>query len=246
MRRRSIPLAAAAAVLLLALSGCVSNILAPPAGSARDVACRLLRVEDNPLAVLSLEVTPDAPPVPASALEEVAQALRNATGRTPQELRTQVAAAPADAGVDEDTIRAWAQRRSNAAPGTLMLRVLWHGARSDETGTQAAPGALAVSGAAVLSAASRLERPPEDVARAVLLHHLGHALGVVNRGIPVQNPAIQEREASAGHEPDLASVLAEGWERASTAVWVPGATYDRYSEQVVADWRAARDGGACP
>jgi hypothetical protein len=76
----------------------------------------------------------------------------------------------------------------------------------------------------------------------VLLHHLGHALGLVNRGIPVQDPALHEREGPPGHEPDPASVLAAGWDRASTMEWAPGATYTRYSVGAVSDWQGARSG----
>jgi hypothetical protein len=115
------------------------------------------------------------------------------------------------------------------------------------TGDRLGPGAIAVSEAAILQGALRLNVSAPDVARAVLMHYAGHALGVVNDGIPIQDPNLQEREGPANHEPDPASVMHVGWHQASTMTWPVDANFTRYSDAVAASWQgaAASPDGAC-
>jgi len=145
-----------------------------------------------------------------------------------------------DEGWDAEALRAWAEDLPFDFGDEVHLHVLWVGTLGDGRATLLGPPAVtAVSGGAVLAGAGRMGVAPQDVARAELLHAAGHALGVVNLGIPMQDADPQGREQPAGHDPDPASVLNAGWDRATTMAWAANATYDSFGPALHADWAAA-------
>lgn len=231
-----------------ALAGCFSEVLpAGPLTKLQFICAALDPQEADRLVVESW--------VAASVdldVEDAQRALVAALGRLGAReggiiLRQQDGPAePAD-GWNATRLRAWHDDRPFASGNEVHLRVLWVSTLGNGRSIlEPAPGLVAISQDAVREGAVRMGVGENDVARAVLLHAAGHALGAVNRGVPVQDPDIQEREGPPGHDPDPASVLHAGWEDAATMAWAADATYDSYSAALRADWAAAvQPGGVC-
>lgn len=154
--------------------------------------------------------------------------------------------APAS-GWNASEVRAWADDLPLDFGDEVQLHVVWVPAlRDGGSNLLAGPGLVAVATDAVMAGADRLGIQADDVARAVLLHAVGHAMGAVNQGVPVQGIDLSAREGPAGHDPDPSSVMHVGWDRADTMAWAPNATYASYGAATHADWAAAgQNGGVC-
>ena len=240
----------AALALVVGSAGCFSEIFPGPPVSTLAFACAAI----DPLLASDLVIvsyTEDDIEIPAEdAIGVLAARLAEVSGRD----ATLISVLPRDApeapesGWNESRLAAWVRDEPFLGRGQVTLRVLWIETLEEGTlaGLVPAPGAVVLSQAAIAAGAVRINRTTQEVATAVLLHFTGHALGVTNRGIPVQDPALQEREGPPGHDADPASVLAVGWNDAQTMAWAANATYDHYPEAVLADWQAAREpGGVC-
>lgn len=240
----------AVAALALATAGCFSEILPGPPVSTLAFACAAIDPETAERMrivtytgegiVLDLRRPTDALSVQLALVSGRDAGLTSHLVRTlPDEPQ---------GGWNETRLSAWVRDEPFLGRGQVTLRILWleRLGEGNGTGLVAAPGAVVLSQAAIRDGAARLGRGEGDVATAVLLHFAGHALGVTNRGVPVQDPGIQEREGPAGHDADPASVLAFGWEDARTMAWAANATYDRFPDAALADWQAAKaPGGVC-
>lgn len=245
-------LLAAALLVALASSGCLSGfseVLPTPPVSTLAFACAVLDGDGVERVRLASYQEADGldPSVALAALaSEVALLAARPPGAVTVANRT-LPEAPAG-GWNATTLGDWARQTPFLNRNQVTLRILWLTVldHPDQMGLVPAPGAVALSQTALETAALRLNRSSDDVVRAALLHFAGHALGATNRGIPVQDPDLQVREGSAGHDADPASVLAAGWEDARSVEWVANATYDRYPGAAHADWHAARGpGGVC-
>lgn len=258
----------AAVALAVALGGCFSEILPGPPVSTLDFTCAVLdargvervRIQshgapDSIDFTASKESTdspgsPDSTGARATALAALAQEMMALAGREASQIVVTEQEFPSalEGEWNASALTQWAQDEAFLARNQVILYVLWFPALADATtlGLIPAPATVALSEGAIQLAAAHLNRTTEEVARAVLLHFAGHALGVTNRGIPVQDPDLQVREGTPGHDADPASVMADGWEDARTASWAANATYDRYPDAAHADWQAARGpGGVC-
>lgn len=230
-------------------AGCFSEILPTGPASTLAFACSAIDPQTTPRLRIVSYVDHDRHPHAEAATSVLEQRLAFLSGRDPAAITRAERDAPSepDGGWDEARLEAWVRDEPFLGRDQVTLRILWlDDLDGNRTGLVPAPGAVALSGAAIAAAARRVDASPLQVTAAVLLHHVGHALGATNRGIPVQDPALQERESPAGHDADPASVLNAGWEDARTVRWVANATYDRYPDAALADWQAARaPGGVC-
>ncbi len=240
----------AAVALTAALAGCFSEILPVPEVSTLAFTCAVLDRDEVERVRIQSAVAPTSQLPRAAALAALAGQVVQLAGRAPGQVVLAERDAPAapETGWNASTLAEWARGEAFLTRNQATLRVLWLEALDDPSrmGLVAAPATVALSEAAIASAAARLNHSSDEVARAVLLHFAGHALGVTNRGIPVQDPDLQVREGTPGHDADPASVMADGWEDARMASWAANATYDRYPDAAHADWQAARGpGGVC-
>lgn len=240
----------AALALVVGCAGCFSEIFPGQPVSTLAFACAAI----DPLAAPDMAVvsyTEEDVEVPtAAAIGVLVARLAEISGRDPTLISTLARDAPeaSDRGWNESRLATWVRDEPFLGRDKVTLRVLWLETFGDGTvaGLVPAPGAVVLSQQAISTGAARLNHTTEEVATAVLLHFTGHALGVTNRGIPVQDPALQDREGPAGHDADPASVLAVGWDDARTMAWAANATYDHYPDTVLADWQAAKaPGGVC-
>lgn len=241
--------ALAVLALAMAVPGCFSEILPGPPVSTLAFACAVIDpLTAERMRIVSYVDEDDGFDV-ATPMQALVEQLSNATGRAPTatSLLTREAPAHPRGGWNESRLAAWVRDEPFLGRGQVTLRVLWLASLDgDDAGLVPAPGAVVLSIAAIRAGADRLGHADAEVATAVLLHFTGHALGLTNRGIPVQDPDVQEREGPAGHDADPASVLAVGWDDARTMAWAHDATYDRWPDAALADWQAAREpGGVC-
>ncbi|MEK6975308.1 MAG: hypothetical protein AABY18_03090 [Candidatus Thermoplasmatota archaeon] len=231
-------------------AGCLTEILPGPPVSTLAFACAAI----DPVAVGRLRIvsyTDDRVDLATTGLMDALTArIAEVSGRNVSAISRLERPAPPEPehGWNENRLAEWVRNEPFLGRGQVTLRVLWLTTFGDGTQTAMvpAPGAVVLSQEAIITGAARLDRAPEDVALAVLLHVTGHALGVTNRGMPVQDPELQEREGPPGHDADPASVLAVGWDDARTMAWAANATYDHHPAAALADWQAAREpGGVC-
>jgi hypothetical protein len=237
-----------AGVLLvaLALSGCFSEILPGPT-TRLAFACAVLDRESAPRILLESWVAPDVD-LPVVAIEEDLMAelrLLVEPGNEVAREERRMDEPPAD--WTPASVRKWLASEAILRLNTVRFHVVWAPELPDDATNQAVlPGVVVLSVQAIRDGAARLDRSEGEVARAVLLHAAGHALGAVNQGIPVQDPDLQVREGPPGHDPDPTSVMHAGWDSPATMRWAANATYDRYPDAVRADWAAAvAPGGVC-
>ena len=240
----------AALVLAVAVPGCFSEILPSAPVSTLAFACAAI----DPVVAPRMRIvsyTDEQVEIPTAVpMALLAELMAEVSGRDPAFINLLAREAPDEParGWNESRLSAWVRDEPFLGRGQVTLRVLWLDTFGDgkQAGLVPVPGAVVLSQEAIAAGAVRINRTAEEVATAVLLHVTGHALGVTNRGIPVQDPALQEREGPAGHDADPASVMAVGWDDVRTMAWAANATYDRYPAAVLADWHAARDpGGVC-
>lgn len=236
--------------IAVASAGCFSEILPGPPVSTLAFACAAIDPETAERLRLVGYVGDGVDLDVGPATQALAQQLREVSGRDGDSLSLLVHDAPAEPreGWTESRLAAWVRDEPFLGRNQVTLRVLWLEGLGDglQAGLVPAPGAVVLSQAAIDAGAAKLGKDRADVATAVLLHFAGHALGATNRGIPVQDPSIQDREGPAGHDADAASVLAVGWEDVRTMAWAANATYDRWPAAAHADWQAAKaPGGVC-
>jgi hypothetical protein len=234
-------------LLPLLTAGCFQALLPQGPSSTLAFTCALLDPAQADAVVVESWLGPDASLDAKPLLDRLAAVLADLSGRPASAFSvSERGGPPIPAG-------GWT-REALAAEGqgylrqrTVTLRVLWVGSMAETaTGTVAAPGTVVVAVDSVAAGAQLLGRSVPEVALAVLLHHAGHALGLVNQGVPVQDPDIQDREGPPGHERDPAAVLNAAWDDARTLSWAGNATYDGFGAADRADWAAARaPGGVC-
>lgn len=245
---RTLAPAGALLALALVLPGCFSQIL--PAGPATrlEFACAVLDPGVADQVVIESWTERDVDLATRPALAALAAELGGIGDRgSGVVLRVEDGrVAPPRGGWDDASLRAWLEDRPFRASADPRLHVLWAATLGGPSSAVVDPGLVAVAQDAVRAGAGRLGVGEAEVARAVLLHAAGHALGAVNQGVPVQDPDLQEREGPPGHDPDPASVLHAGWEDPAAMAWAPNATYDAYPARLHADWEAAvAPGGVC-
>lgn len=231
-----------------ALSGCFSEVLPVGPLTKLEFICAALDPQEAERFVVESWLGPGVDLDVEDAQRALVAALGHLGARDGDiVLRPEEGPREPRSGWNATGLRAWQDDRPATGGNEVRLRVLWVRTLGDgRSSLEPAPGLVAVSQHAVREGAARMGVPENDVARAVLLHAAGHALGAVNQGIPVQDPDIQEREGPPGHDPDPASVLHAGWEDAATMAWAANATYDAYGPALRADWAAAvQPGGVC-
>lgn len=239
--------AVAVAVLLVSLSGCFSELLDDNRVTVRTFACAVLDADDGRPVLLELHRERGVQRVPLEALDGIADFLaREGFGPRDRFEVRESTLLEGESGWSAEALRAWARDAAVLDGDAVRLHVLWVGSFEDEAPTAllVAPGVVAVSEAAVAAGAARLERSEDFLARVLLWHVVGHALGAVNQGIPLNGTDPAAQEGPAGHEPDPRSVLYAGWDRVS-AMPRTNTTHDGYSEGVVDDWRHAATEGVC-
>lgn len=234
----------------IALSGCFQGfqeIIQAGPQSTRAFTCAVL--EEGPMENLRIEVFVDedvafSPVTPLDRLRDVLAA-HAGKERDAIQVRIEPLEDPPESGWTEEgwdeVLRGHSFQEDSE---TVVLRVYWVAALPTPwTGEVPAPGVVALDHAALRQKATTLDRSLDGTATALLLHHVGHALGVVNRGIPMQ----ENHEGAPGHSRDLGSVMHASWEDPDDATVVPDGAYDDYGASVVADWDAARaDERVCP
>jgi hypothetical protein len=234
-------------VLPLLTAGCFQALLREGPSSTLGFTCAVLDPAQDDAVVLESWVAPDATVDVGPAVARLAAVLANVTGRAPATFSVvrQTGPAAPEGGWTRERLAAEAQPYLRQR--TVTLRILWVDSMAEPaTGFVAAPGTVVVALDSVAAGALLVGRPVGQVALAVLLHQVGHALGETNLGVPVQDPDIQDREGPAGHDRDPASVLNAAWDDARTLAWAGNATYDGYGAADLADWAAARQpGGVC-
>lgn len=239
-----------AVALAVASAGCFSEILPGEPVSTLAFACAAI----DPLTAPRLRIVTYAGEGidlhTSASMRVLAERMGEISGRDGDAITVLIGDAPdePERGWNESRLETWVRDEPFLGRGQVTLRILWLETFGDGTqsGLVPAPGAVVLSQQAITAGAARIGHGPEEVATAVLLHFIGHALGVTNRGVPVQDPDLQEREGPAGHDADPASVLAVGWDDAWTMAWAANATYDHYPAAVLADWQAAKEpGGVC-
>lgn len=246
--RGSLVLLGAVLLLVPSLSGCVSAILPTRPATGLEFACAVLDPEEAERVVVHAWVGDDVTTDVRPAHQSFGLVLGSLGARQGGlGLRWHDGPRGPPEGWNATSLREWADDLAPEFGDEVQLHVVWAATLPDGASSLvAAPGVVAISDQAVREGASRLGVPAPDVARAVLLHVAGHALGTVNQGIPVQDADLQAREGPAGHDPDPASVLNAAWEDAATMRWAENATYAAYGPALLDDWAAAvRPGGVC-
>lgn len=238
----------AVAVLLFlstGLSGCfAAEFLGPTDQTTRLFACAVLSPTAYPLMTIHVEKEEGIQFSVAHPLEVLRGSLINVTGRPGSLVEAEVATgvAPPEGGWHADSFEERAERSDfRADRDTVRLDIIWSASRhQDQTGMLVAPGLVFLSHPAIVELATATGSPLERTAAVVLLHHVGHAMGQVNDGIPMQ----EDHEGTPKHEPDMASVMHEAWHSLDAPLGAVPAP--AYSDAVLDDWDAATDeAGVC-
>lgn len=222
-------------VLLVAailLSGCVGELLAPEEVTIRSVSCAFLDPSRS-VRLVHHVVGPVSQEVIQTATASWVGAMAPVVGREIDGFSWTVGEAPVPQTRQEQV--AWARAQRPVSAGALDLHVLWLD-RLDERGrsVEDLSPAFTLINASLVHASTRHDAP--TVARALLFHGLGHALGVVNRGIPLHDPDGPQREMPMHHE--SGSVMSASWHHLST--FPEDATARAYSDAVIRDWQHAQ------
>lgn len=246
---RSLSLAVVVA-LCIALSGCFQGfqeIVQSGPQSTRAFTCAVL--SEAPMQDLRIEVLVDdavdfSPVAPVDRLRTV---LGEHTGKVRDNIQVRIQSleeTPEDGWTDDGWEEALRGHTYAESSDTVVLRVYWLAALpAPWTGDVPAPGVVALDHQALGQKAETLGWDMDTTATALLLHHVGHALGVVNRGVPMQ----ENHEGTPQHSSDPGSVMHASWDDPLDATVAPNGTYDDYGAAVVADWDAARtDERVCP
>jgi hypothetical protein len=230
----------------LLTAGCFQALLRET-GSTLSFTCALLDPAVADAVVVESRIAPGGMLNVTPILARLAVVLGEVTGRDARAISVVQGEGPPEPPGGWNRSRLAAEAQPFLRSRVATLRILWVASMAEPaTGMVAGPGTVVVALDSVLAGAQLVDRPPGEVALAVLLHQVGHALGEVNRGVPVQDPDIQEREGPPGHDRDPAAVLNVAWDDARTLAWEGNATYDHFSAPDLADWAAARrPGGVC-
>ncbi len=116
------------------------------------------------------------------------------------------------------------RHRNRQGISTTSLTVWWLDEPipgREETIYVVTPGLAAVSGPSIALAAAAQNRSLDDVAPGAILHGIGHLVGLVNDGIPMQ----RNHEGEAKHSADVASVMHHGWHRPETVPLADGMNF---------------------
>ncbi|HUR64082.1 MAG TPA: hypothetical protein VM241_06350 [Candidatus Thermoplasmatota archaeon] len=233
-------------LLPLLTAGCFQLLREGPS-TTLGFTCAVLDPAQADAVVVESWLGPDVRLNATPVLARLVEVLAGLSGRSLSAFSIAQREGPAVPAGGWDRVRLAAEAGPYLGQRTVTLRVLWVGSMAEPaTGFVARPGTVVVALDSVMAGAQQVGRPVEPVALAVLLHQVGHALGLVNQGVPVQDPDIQEREGPAGHDRDPAAVLNAAWDDARTLAWAGNATYDHFGAADRADWAAARGpGGVC-
>lgn len=231
----------AVALLLPLLGGCIADIIAPPQDTTRNFACGVLnpeRYDRFDLILLeehgmALDLLP--------ALGVLADRLDQHTPRQLNSIYMLRDSLPEARSWTPDELLEAYGGEGFTTRGRILLHVMIVERIDDvaEVGVILQPGLVAFSAAAIRNASAELGVPRGDLVPWVVLHYAGHALGVVNAGIPMQ----ENHEGLPKHEADPDSVMHHTWHNPSTRPSVPPGLPD-YSPAVVDDWQASV-GGVC-
>ncbi len=238
------PLTASVLALLasVALGGCVGELLTEEEATVRTFACAVLDETDARPVLLGLHRERGVQRVPVGALGALADHLADAGFAARDRYAVVESTLLEEPGPwTPEVLQAWAQEAVVLDAEAVRLHVLWVDDFADGEGTtvlHVAPGVVAVSETAVQEGAERLGRSEDFLARVLLYHVVGHALGAVNQGIPLNGTDPTSQEGMPGHESSPESVMHHGWERVTTLPRTD-APYDAYSGDVLDDWRAA-------
>jgi hypothetical protein len=235
--------------LLLPLSGCVSELISPTPMTTRRFACDALG--DVHLTVV-VHIEPGLDFDPGVAVGALVEELARISPRDSSAIARSFKEGPGEpvSGWDDVALRGLANTAVDARDG-LRLHVYWlrqiaanatGSLGSEVTGRNIAPGVVVVAQRPIESGATRLNASLDEIATAVLLHYVGHALGAVNNGIPVQDVHIERRENPPKHEAATDSVMHASWHAPATMRNITA----QYSDAQVQDWQAAREpAGVC-
>lgn len=231
----------------LLTAGCFEALLREGTGSTLAFTCALMDPARSDAVVVESWLAPEASLNVTPLLARLVAVLADLTGRDPGVFSVSERHGPAAPEGGWNRSRLAAEAQPFLRSRVVTLRILWVASMAEPaTGMVAGPGMVVVALDSVAAGAQLVGRPAGQVALAVLLHQVGHALGQVNEGIPVQDPGIQGREGPPGHAPDPAAVLNAAWDDARTLEWAGNATYDGFGAADLADWAAARrPGGVC-
>lgn len=233
--------------LFAVLSGCLANeFLAPIDETARTFSCAVLSDGDYPALLVRVEKDPAVRYSVAGPVGHLREVVANHSEKALEaiELEIRVGFVPPEGGWTEEALADQAERHSFKAGRNVVVLTIWwtEGPLGAGTGTVLAPGLVVLAQDAITAKAAATGFPGEGVARAVLLHHVGHALGQVNDGIPMQ----QDHEGSAKHGSDITSVMHPTWHDAGPFPEPLAAPPEEYPAAVAVDWAAARaEGGVC-
>lgn len=171
---------------MLALSGCVAELLQESQDTVRQHMCAMR----DPEVVVELVLHVDQ----VQAGQEALDALAAAVDKDRSHFRVVREAPPEDleAWLDETRLLDGDLLRIHVFPGDDPLIDLM------------APGVL------------RLADVDGETARILLMHGLGHAFGVVNAGTPFNSTMTEGREGPMHHEPSPRSVMHAGWHHHET------------------------------
>lgn len=228
----------AAVLILLLLPGCFTELLVSSNETTRNIACDAI----DPAQEIVL-VHHGAPPIDVvQARDAWARAMAAAIGKDGALIQYEVVDDLPEGVPDPLDWAIWLDERP-VLGAPMFLHVLWVAdvGAAGHTMEVVRPGFLAINATAIEEAVAS-GRDGQRVGEGILVHGLGHLLGVVNRGIPLHAPDSDGRE-HGGHAPR--GVMAEGWHRVHD---LPrNATTDRYSDVVAEDWNAAaRNPKVCP
>lgn len=232
-------------VLLLApllLSGCVSELLGPEEATTRTTACAVLQPDEVPELVVRVHQAAPARAGGSAWLDAIAEV----SGRAPERMSLDLRDGPRHDGpwtamaMDE-----WLGEVRVLERDRVILHALWVPELSagPETVDVWAPGVIAINASAADAGAEATGLGKAEVGLALLFHGFGHALGVVNAGIPMHSQDTTGREAPQHHEPETGSVMHVAWHRVDD---MPVNVTLAYTEPIVEDWQqAVGPGGAC-
>lgn len=231
---------ALALLAVVLMSGCVTEFLVGDDLTTRNVACAIITLDSG--RHFSIEVhRVDSPLDLTAAIERWRQHMELALEH-PVELKVFVAPGPRHDGPwTAQALAEWLEERTILSTDELRLHIFLVPELSDGEAVRIiAPGVVAINGTAIGEAAAQ-GHDSQTVRRALIFHALGHVAGAVNHGIPIASPDASGREPVQHHEGSPRSVMSTAWHKVSTMPST-NATYDAYSQGIIDDWRAAKDG----